>query len=323
MPLQFPKSEQEWLELRHLYVSSTESSALFGLSPYQTPFELAVEKKSPKPNGIGTNNRMTWGKRLQEAIAKGVSEDYGVKVRRVTGYAVNPNCNMGASFDYEIVGLKDEWDDDNDPMLRQMYKDLGPGVLEIKNVDWLVFKNDWKLEDGQIEAPPHIEIQVQHQLHCIERKWGVMGVLVGGNDAQLILRERDQEVGKAIETKVGEFWALIGRGEMPPVKLPEDVDIIRKIYLLAEPGKLLELHEDAELERWCQDYREVMQLRDANEASRKTIGARILQKIGNAEKVLCKGYSIQANTVGEALIEAYTRKSYRNLTVRVKKANAS
>jgi putative phage-type endonuclease len=315
----FPKTEKEWLELRHLYVSSTESAALFGLSPYSTAYELAVSKKEPLKE-FAPNERMAWGLRLQEAIAKGISEDYGVKVRRVRGYSVNPNCNMGASFDYEIVGLLENYcTETNDPMLRQMYKDLGPGILEIKNVDYYIFKQQWKTEDGQLEAPAHIEIQVQHQLHCIERRWGVMGVLVGGNDTQLVLRERDEEVGASIERKVGDFWASLGRGEMPPVKLPEDVEIIRRLYMGSTPGKVMDSQGDDEIKEMCKNYREAMECRDAHENARKSIGARLLMKIGDAEKVLVDGYGISAGTVGETVIESYTRKSYRNLTVREKK----
>lgn len=321
--MHFPKTEKEWLELRHLYVSSTESAALFGFSPYLTAFELAVMKKETQPSSFETNERMEWGLRLQQAIAKGISEDYGVKVRRVTGYAVNPNCNMGASFDYEIVGItEEESPKGGDLMLRQMYQDSGPGVLEIKNVDYFIYRNEWKQEDGQLEAPAHIEIQVQHQLHCIERKWSVMGVFVGGNSVQLVLRERDEEVGQAIETKIAAFWSLIGGGEMPPIKLPDDVDIIRKLYKLATPGKVYDGNEDAQLIEMCSKYREAVECREAHEKARKSIGARILLKIGDAEKAVVPGYTISANTVSEAEIAAYTRKEYRNLTVREKKATA-
>lgn len=327
MTMHYPKTEKEWLELRHKYVSSTESSALFGLSPYATAFELAVSKKEPLAEGIEQTERMTWGLRLQEAIAKGISEDYGVKVRRVRGYATREDVRMGASFDYEIVGLKEENDfpqaESFDPMLRQMYTDLGPGILEIKNVDYYIFKREWKTEDGQLEAPSHIEIQVQHQLHCIGRKWGVMGVLVGGNETQLVLREQDPEVGASIEKKVGEFWALIGKDEMPPIKLPEDVDIIRKLYMSATPGKVMDAQGDAEIEELCRNYKDEAMLRDAHENGRKSCGAKLLLKIGDAEKVLVNGYTISAGTVGETLVEAYTRKSYRNLTVREKKVKTT
>lgn len=332
MTMHYPKSEKDWLALRHIYISSTESAALFGFSPYSTPFEMAVSKKSAEPPQIDRTERMGWGLRLQEAIAKGISEDYGVKVRRVNGYAVHDSARMGASFDYEIVGIatvKDlELDEERtrgveDPVLQQMYTDLGPGILEIKNVDAWVFRAEWKEEDGQLEAPSHIEIQVQHQLECIGRKWGVMGVLIGGNRTELVLRERDEEVGKAIVKKVTDFWALLESGGMPPIKLPADVDIIRKLYAQATPGKVLDAQEDAALLKLCQDYKHHALVRDDAENMRKSVGAQILMKIGDAEKaILSDGFSVSANTVSPAEIKAYTRAGYRNLKVNKKEVKA-
>lgn len=316
--MHYPKTREEWLALRHKYVSSTETAALFGYSPWITAFELAVAKKADKPMDLEHTERMGWGLRLQEAIAKGISDDYGVKVRRINGYATLDNLmGCGASFDYEIVGIKEDVRVE-DPMLREMYKDLGPGILEVKNVDWLIFKKEWKLDDGQLEAPAHIEIQVQQELHCINREWGVMGVLVGGNDCQLVIRERDKEVGAAIEKKVQDFWMLIEKGGMPPVKLPDDVEIIKQIYLLATPGKVYNGNEDTELKHLCEKYAEARELAKVHDEARKSIGAKILMRIGDAEKATVEGYSISADTREETLVEAYTRKAYRNLTIREK-----
>lgn len=328
-----PKTEQEWLELRHQNVSSTESAALFGFSPYHTPFELAVSKKQEKPPQIDQTERMAWGLRLQDAIAKGISEDFGVKVRRVRGYSTIEGARMGASFDYEVVGIIEQppvtiGHDETiyapvrvaDPILQQMYADLGPGILEIKNVDRWVFKTEWKQEDGQFEAPAHFEIQVQHQLCCMGRAWAVIGVLIGGNTTEIIIRERDEPVGQAIRQKVAAFWELLASGGMPPVKLPADVDIIRKLYAVADPGKVYDGTQDEELMKLCTEYDFHRTSRDDAEEMRKSVGAQILMKIGSAEKAaLSDGYSITANTVGEAEVKAYTRKAYRNLKVNKRK----
>lgn len=333
MGMLYPASELEWLKIRHGMVSSTESAALFGLSPYSTAFELAVSKKEPLQE-FEPNPRMTWGLRLERAVAKGLAEDYGITVRKINGYAIHEQCKAGASFDFEICGLTDmalqggvsqgearlggAWQG-VDSVLRDMYSDLGTGILEIKCVDRLIFNREWKEEDGQLTAPAHIEIQLQSQLECINRKWGVMGVLIGGNDTQLVIRERDHEVGKAIVSKVNDFWKLLDSGGMPPVKLPEDVEIIRRLYMGSTPGKLLDAREDEEMKALCAKYREQADLQKMYEELRKSTGAKILMRIGDAEKVMVDGYSISAGTVGEVTIESYVRKPYRNMTIREKK----
>jgi predicted phage-related endonuclease len=325
--MMYPKSDAEWLALRHEYVSSTESAALFGLGSYQTPYELALQKREKEPPAslLEGNERVRWGKRLQEAIAKGISDDYGVKVRRVSGYATHPDCRIGASFDYEVVGIKQEPNPAGEgmveapaanPLLQQMYRDLGPGVLEIKNVDRLIFRNQWEAEGGQLEAPPQFEIQVQHQLEAVQtRKWAAIGVLVGGNEALLVVRDRDPEFGARIVEKVNTFWTNLGRGILPPVTLPQDIEAIRHLYLASKPGKIYDGNQDHELAALCVEYGEAAALAKGYEESRKSVGARILMKIGDAERAVTPGFSISAGTTPETWVERYLRKAYRNMRI--------
>lgn len=321
MPLHYPKSRADWLTLRHANISSTESAALFGLGAYVTPYELGILKRDKAVlEDDDPTERMQWGSRLQEAVAKGISDDYGVKVRRITGYAIHSSCQLGASFDYEIVGVKKNDDgtevEVEDNILQQMYRDLGPGVLEVKNVDRIVFRKDWKLEDGQLEAPPQIEIQVQHQLEAIQtRAWSAIGVLVGGNEAILIVRDYDKEFGEQIRAKVDQFWADLKEGKLPPVTLPADVEIIRRIYLSSSPGKVYDGGKDSELAELCAAYHQHAEEAKAAEASRKSVSARILMKIGDAERATAPGFTISAGTVAEGMVEAYLRKAYRAMRI--------
>jgi putative phage-type endonuclease len=318
MTMLYPQSREEWLALRHRYISSTESAALFGMSPYLTAFELAVLKKSPNvPAEYEQNERMTWGLRLQRAIAQGVAEDYGVKIRAVNGYATVDDLGIGASFDYEVVGKK-EGEFDGDTTLRDLYTQHGPGVLEIKNVDSLVFKNEWQEIEKAIEAPPHIEIQVQQQLRCIEREWAAIGVLVGGNRQVMLYRMRDREVGEAIAAKAERFRKLLSRGEMPPIKLPEDAQVIKTLYGYAEPGKVLDAQDKDEIKALCLEYQAAQQAEKAAKDAKDSAVAKLLMQIGDHEKVLVDGFSISAGMVSETLVEAYTRKAYRNCRIYAK-----
>jgi len=322
----FPKSREEWLKIREGHISSTESAALFGMSPYMTAYELAVLKKDPTLDDFAETERMTWGKRLERAIAQGIAEDYGVKVRAISGYASLTDAKMGASFDYEIIGLKDveppgdtkAWECDQ--VLRELYKQYGPGVLEIKNVDGYVYKSDW----ADDEAPGHIELQVQHQLHCIERNWAAIGVLVGGNKQVLITRMRDRDVGSRIQIKIGKFWKGIGGGHMPPVSLPADADIIRKLYKYADPGSVKDFQkelgpEGEALRQLAWQHDEATKLKASAEKHHKATGAALLMAMGETEQALFADMKISAGTVAPCRVEAYDRAGYRNLRVYPKK----
>ena len=143
-----PKNQEEWLRLRLRDVTSTEVSALFGLNPYITEFELWHQKKNQEIVNFEIGERGKWGKRLEGIIAAGIAEDEGWRIRRMDEYIRQEEKFMGASFDFEI--LDDE------------------GILEVKNVDSFIFKDGWIVDGDNLEAPPHIELQVQSQLAVSE-----------------------------------------------------------------------------------------------------------------------------------------------------------
>ena len=317
--IHYPKTREEWLALRHKYISSTESAALKGLSPYITAFELFYDKAQAEPTSFESSERMEWGTRLEETIAKGIAEKYGVKIRKLNAYVSKDGTGMGSSFDFEIVGLKDENDFD-DPCLREMYTSYGAGILEIKNVDYFVWKREWADFDDGREAPTHIEIQVQHQLHVIERDWAAIGVLVGGNKLEMLIRDRDEKVGESLEAASKQFWKDLKANKRPAPELPQDANLLMKIYNYSEPGKVLDAQGDGEqslkLEAAAKKYIEGMNLEKTGKDLKDVAKAEIVQIIGDSEKVICRsGIKISAGLVGEAEIPAYTRKAYRNIRV--------
>ncbi|WYK04376.1 hypothetical protein DWF04_015295 [Cereibacter sphaeroides f. sp. denitrificans] len=54
-------------------------------------------------------------------------------------------------------------------------------------------------------APPHSELQVQHQLLVSGRQWAVIVVLVGGNDLRVTVRTRNEIIIQKIRDRVAAF----------------------------------------------------------------------------------------------------------------------
>lgn len=307
-----PKDESEWLSLRCMDVTSTEISALFGISPYSTPFELWHRKKSQQYVKLDPNERMRWGVRLQDAIAAGIAEEKGFSVRRMTEYIRNPELRIGASFDFSIIDVNQGASIPPDSLDEK-------GLLEIKNVDSLVFKNDWTVkEDGTIEGPLHIEIQCQHQLLVSGRPFLWLGVLIGGNQLQTIYRTPDQRVHDAIKEKVASFWNTIDNDIEPKPDFEADASFIKALYNFAEPGTVLDIYEDGYIKNLADEYNNLGQTIKLNETRREAIKAEILTRIGTAEKAVGDGFSITAGMVGPAQI-SYTREGYRGFRINWKK----
>ena len=304
-----PKSHADWLAMRAADVTSTEVAALFGDSPYLTRFELWHAKRGTLQREFEATERMKWGTRLEPAIAAGIAEDQGWTVKPLKVYARHATVErMGSSFDFEV--------------------DTGDGrrgILEIKNVDWLVFKNEWG--DGT-EAPVHIEWQVQHQLEVMAAEgyeFAYICALVGGNEAKLIYRERDPEVGHAIRAAVREFWRTVNANEEPAPDFARDHGSIRKLYGHAEPGKVLDLRgtagEGTELSALVAAYKAAGKAIETAEAAKDAARAQILTIIGDAEKVIHDEWSISAGLVGPKTV-SYTAEGYRSFRVTAKKAKA-
>ena len=292
-----PKDEAEWKRLRVEDVTSTDAAALFDCSPYLTAFELWHRKKDKLVVEFAPTERMNWGTRLQDAIAAGIADDNKWTIRRMQEYMRDETIHAGASFDFAIG-------DD--------------GLLEIKNVDSLAFRDGWIVEGDDIQAPPHIEIQVQHQLMVSGRKYAYIGALVGGNRLVLVKRDRDEAIIKAIRAKVVAFWKSIEAGQEPKPDFSKDAGFITKLYGYAEPGKVMDAKEDESMTYLVDRYKKLGEEKKASEAAQDEAKAEILRRIGDHEKVLGENYTLSAGLVAEAEIK-FTRKAYRSFKIHHKK----
>lgn len=297
------ENQDEWLKLRTEDITSTEVSALFGLNPWKTEFELWHEKKEQQVIKLEENERMSWGKALEEAIAKKFAEKNGWDIEPFKDYARIPELRLGSSFDYRI---KDQ----------ESFK-----LLEIKNVDGLQFKNKWELDDdGKVnEAPPHIELQVQHQFAVTEWNDGYIGALVAGNVGQEIYRKPNPNIINKIKEKVDKFWWSIDNDKPPKPDYERDSEFICELYKDSQEGLVLDGTGSVELEQLVYDY----QLAGVKEREygklKKAKKAEIIELIGGAEKVRGDGWTISAKTTKESYVEAFTRKAFRGFRVTFKK----
>lgn len=295
-----PRDQQHWLQLRTQDVTSTESAALFGMSPYVTHFDLWHRKKSGQVPEFKQNERMKWGNRLEAAIAEGIAEEMGWKVEPLKTYWRDPDLRLGSSFDYLITqGAGDE-----------------PAHLEIKNVDYLAFRDGWlEHDDGTIEAPEHIEMQVQHQMAVSGLKRAYIGAFIAGNRFQIIERERDEDVIRAICARVDEFWLTVDAGQEPAPVMPDDADAVIRLSARSERDKAIDASSDAELTSLVSAYKQTSELAGDYDTALKVLKAQILRKIGDAEKVVVQGFKLSAGTVGPVVVPETTRSAYRNLRI--------
>jgi len=334
-----PKDEAHWLQLRTHDITSTECGALFGLdsaSYIPTLFELWHRKKNNTAVEFTPNDRVKWGQRLEATIAAGIAEDNEWKVRKMTEYIRLPEERLGASFDFEIVVAEQI------PEVYRKHKieieNLAPGMtleipagdeyfqslglLEIKNVDALQLRDKWIIDEDNVEAPAHIELQIQHQLLVSGRKFAYLGALIGGNKVVLLRREPDAAIHQAIKEKAKAFWASVESGKPPAPDFKRDANFISSLYGFAEVGKVIESTGGGRIEELMSAYRLASQEEKRAGEMKEAAKAEMLTLIGDAEKVKGDGWSISAGMIGPAHVE-YDRKPYRAFRVTFKKGKGT
>ncbi len=188
-------TEEAWLENRKHDLTSSDMPALFnqGYISYEDLFQAKLNNtKVP----FTPNERIDWGVALEQAIANKFAKDNGWDIRKKSEYIRIKELRLGSSFDYEI---QSEYEDDKGEAhsVRE--------ILEIKNVDSLQYKQKF-IQGFEIEMPPYIEIQVQHQLLVSGLNVAYIGILIGGNQGIVLRRESNKKVQDAILMKAAKFW---------------------------------------------------------------------------------------------------------------------
>jgi len=327
-----PKNDQEWLQWKSEDISSTEVSALYNKCPYSTAFSLFHEKSGTIDRGELKSKRAFWGKIYEAPTAEAIAKMYGVKVRPMKEYMRHAETpKMGASFDYEVIGLADDWspemaqDTHNANLLRDKFVDSGPGILEIKLVDYFVHKADWSEE----EAPLHIEFQVQHQLEVSRNNWCALVASVIGYDVHILIRDRDEDFGKTLCRKITKFWKMVADKTPPKADYSEDADTIKKLYTHSILNMAVDYCDNDRFQVVCEKFLEAGRIRKEQEKIEKAAKAEIVDMVREASSAFSEGYTVRFTEVQSLSPTVITsdmvgssyggRSGYRKITIKKNK----
>jgi predicted phage-related endonuclease len=179
--------------------------------------------------------------------------------------------------------------------------------------------------DDFIEAPAHIELQVQHQLLVSGLSVAYIGVLIGGNDVRVLRRDADAAVHSAIRDQARAFWDSISNNQAPDPVMPDDAAAVIRMHQFAEPGRLRDARGDEVIASAIADYARIGREIEDLQAIRDSRKAEILTLVGDAERVLAQGFTISAGMVADSpgtlvtadMVGQYVggRRGYRNFRV--------
>lgn len=229
----------DWHELRLRNIGGSEIAGLFDMEqPYQlSRYGLYMVKSKQAKDDFEGNERTEWGNRLEAAIAHGIAEDNGWTIRK-GGYFADPETpGLGSTLDYII---------ESDPEFE------GPGALEIKNVDGMVFRDKW-VDD---EPPEHILLQLQHQLAASGFQWGAIGALVNGNTTHVYKYAARPNLIAEIRRRVNQFWQDVRDGVVPPIDGSDNSKRIAQAINTPVKIETVDRSDDPAFAEVCREYEE-------------------------------------------------------------------
>jgi len=275
-----PADEAAWHAIRARHVGASEVAALFGAQPDYAPglFALWHDRAGLVPKKPVDNPRAKWGLRLEEAIATAAAEQEGWEVRPGQ-YASRDG--LGATLDRIVAA----------PGPEEVKAGLtGPGVLELKNADWLTHKKAW----GE-EPPLFILLQLQAQLLATGFAWGAIAVLVGGHDLKIYRYRPRPKVQEEIARRVAAFWESVRARRRPdPDGSDSALRVLRHLNpeVAGEEDEPADLTDDNEAPVLCAELLNLAAERKRAEKREAEIKARLFEKLGAARWAKVPGFRL-------------------------------
>lgn len=293
-------SEAEWLAIRENNIGGSEVSALFSAwvvdgesrvyhayedipanayyagscSPYSNAYKLFLAKTGRLMPDDFDSERIQAGTYFEPAIADWARTKFGMKLRKVRRYHLHPEvAGWGASVDYEVHG---------------------PGMdpVEIKNVDGLIAKRNWVIEDDEVlQMPLHITLQLQHYMAARSAQRGWIIAAIGGN--QLVRGEvKPHEPTMArIREAVEAFWAAVAENR-PPERCAEYEDVAEENSFGGEGDKVLDLTSDLDIATLARRFKRVQAHEKFIEKHMSNIKGRLAARIGGYSKAKLPGFRV-------------------------------
>lgn len=221
-------TRDEWLQLRREGIGGSDAAPILGMSPWSTSLDVWLDKTGQTEPWDG-NERTKWGQRLEDAVAAGLAEDAGLTLYRPGHMLAHPDHPWLMANPDRLA---------YDP-------NRGPGVVEIKTGDART-ADHWTGDRSEGDVPDWYALQVQHYLAATGHTWGVIGVLLGGNDLRWRHIDRDDDVIAIMVDAYAEFWQHVTDRTPPPVTGAPDAakKALGRYYTPADPDAQVDLPDE-------------------------------------------------------------------------------
>lgn len=187
-----PTTHEEWLNNRLAGIGGSDAGAVLGINKYKSPYALWCEKTGRIKNNID-NERMRFGRDMEEYVSKRFEEATGKKVRK-SGFSFQSKEYpfMLANVDRLVVG-----------------EDAG---LEIKTTS----EYNKKTYDAE-NIPPEYYAQCMHYMAVTGLSKWYIAIYIPGVNLYIYEVLRDKEEIGALINAESTFWSYVENDQEPPI----------------------------------------------------------------------------------------------------------
>ncbi len=303
-----PTDRAAWLAARRQDITASDASALLGIHPYKTAFELWAEKTGRKPEAED-NDIFRRGRAMEFIAIDFLREDYPdwkITHSYNNRYWRDTANRMGATPDafVRIPGRR------------------GRGIIQIKSASDFSVKSWMDPDTREITAPLYVAVQAIIEAALTGADYALVALIVSGHSLKLhtpVEIPLHPGLMSRLRNEVADFWHLTDRGLHPEPDWKRDGPLIEDLY---EPnGEVVDLSAENMLPELCDEKARIASEKSAIEKRLKEIKAEMLDKMGGASAArISDGRVITAKSVERA---GYEVKPTSYIDVRIKKAGGN
>lgn len=256
---------------RTAFIGGSDVSAILGVSPWKSPFQLYQEKIGAFCEEITREKQRLFdrGHRWEPVVVEMLVDEL-----------------LDRGHDVQIIDRNARYQDPEFPFLAceldlELLIDGEEHNAEIKTVSPFAAKA-WGEQDTD-EIPLYYAAQVMHGLMVKPRKRAIVAALIGVDDLRLHQIERDEETIAAIRAKEVEFWRRVQERDAPEPTTADDVK-----WLYARDGGIV-MEADEELVRLCEEIRQGKDIAKQCDARIETLSTRLKCAMGHASTLVYQG----------------------------------
>lgn len=289
-------SRDEWLKWRERNIGASDVAALFGQHPYLTPLKLWAWHRGEAVRDTQDNAAMRRGRIFERAVLSAYQEEHHeLYLQPGEEYHEIPSLRLGATPDAWAVEAGGE-----------------PELVQIKTVAPGKFENEW--QDGPTLS---YLMQIQTEMLVLNAKRGRLVVMVMDGFNLPIHEYRFPampEYHEGLVRMIDRFWRQVEEGKQPDA-LAGDCDVLQQLHPEHIPGSTIALGGMPRIREAIERMKKAQSAIGQQNKIVEAAKAEICAALGNHERGVLPGWTINWPTVPESFVPGHTRKAHRRLTI--------